>query len=34
MLPILCSGKEGIIGHKVALVVDRGKVWGQIWGLL
>lgn len=30
----LCSEKEDSIGHKVALGVDKVKVWGQIWGLL
>lgn len=30
----LCSGGEDIVGHKVAQVVDKVKVWGQIWTLL
>lgn len=30
----LCSGKEDRIGHKVASVVDKVQVWGQIWEFL
>lgn len=30
----VCSGEEDIVGHKVALAVDKVKVWGRIWGLL
>lgn len=30
----LCSGKEDSNGHKVASVVDKVQVWGQIWELL
>lgn len=30
----LCSGKEGVTGHKVALVVDKVRVWGSHLGAL